>query len=131
MRFTVRSTDEIPLTPSSMKDRFSRLSPPSYSLTSVDPGSGSVAAVARGWEWAPNWREDQHFIERDDNGEPQITGEPHGAVRIGDPRSRAERAGAGRHVPTRKPGNSEGAYWEAELGSPKRALCRHLALRTR
>ena len=116
MRFTVRSTDEIPLTPLSMKEQILAGPPPSYSLTSVDPGSGSVAAVARGsWE-APNWREDQHFISRDDNGDPQITGSLTVPFVLAIP----EAAQSG-PVPVvmfqhGSPGNSEGAYWEARAG---------------
>jgi hypothetical protein len=69
-----RSTDDIPLTPLSMKAQILSRPPPSYTITSVSPGVGSVAAVVRGTWQAPNWRENQYFISRDENGDPQITG---------------------------------------------------------
>jgi len=73
-RITVRSTDDIPLTPLSMKAQILSRPPPSYTITSVSPGAGHVAAVVRGTWQAPNWRENQYFISRDANGDPQITG---------------------------------------------------------
>jgi hypothetical protein len=73
-RITVRSTDDIPLTPLSMKEQILSRPPPSYTITSVSPGVGHVAAVVRGTWQAPNWRENQYFISRDTNGDPQITG---------------------------------------------------------
>jgi hypothetical protein len=73
-RITVRSTDDIPLTPLSMKEQILSLPPPSYTITSVSSGSGHVSAVVRGtWE-APNWRESEYFISRDEEGNPEITG---------------------------------------------------------
>jgi pimeloyl-ACP methyl ester carboxylesterase len=74
LRITVRSTDTIPLTPLSMKEQILALPPPSYSITSVGPGPVDVAAVVRGTWQTPNWREDQYFVSRDVNGDPQITG---------------------------------------------------------
>lgn len=74
LRITVRSTDEIPRTPLSMKEQILSLPPPSYSITSVSPGQGHVSAVVRGTWQASNWREDQYFVSRDVNGDPQVTG---------------------------------------------------------
>jgi len=116
LRFTVRSTDDIPLTPSSMKEQVLAGPPPSYSFASVVPGSGSVAAVVRGtWE-APNWREDEHFISRDASGDPQITGSLTVPFVLAIP----EAAESG-PVPVvmfqhGSPGDSEGAHWEASAG---------------
>jgi hypothetical protein len=73
-RITIRSTDDIPLTPLSMKEQILSRPPPSYTITSVSPGAGAVAAVVRGTWQPPNWRENQYFISRDENGDPQITG---------------------------------------------------------
>lgn len=74
VRFSVRSTDDIPLTPLSMKNQIQALPPPSYQITSVSPRLGPVAAIVRGTWQPPNWREDQYFIARDANGDPRITG---------------------------------------------------------
>jgi hypothetical protein len=73
-RITVRSTDDIPLTPLSMKEQILSGPPPSYTIESVSPGSGDVAAVVRGTWQAPNWRESEYFISRDEAGDPRITG---------------------------------------------------------
>lgn len=113
LRFTVRSTDDIPLTPLSMKEQILAGAPPSYALTSVDPGSGDVAAVARGTWTAPNWREDEYFISRDANGDPQITGSLPVPFVLAIP----EAAQSG-PVPVvmfqhGSPGSAEQAYWEA------------------
>ena len=116
VRFTVRSTDDIPHTPLSMKEQVLASPPPSYSISSVDPGSGYVAAVVRGTWQAPNWREDQHFISRDANGDPQITGSLTVPFVLAIP----EAAESG-PVPVvmfqhGSPGSSEQAYWEANAG---------------
>jgi hypothetical protein len=73
-RISVRSTDDIPLTPLSMKEQILSGPPPSYAVDSISPGSGDVAAVVRGTWQAPNWRESEYFISRDEEGNPQITG---------------------------------------------------------
>ena len=73
-RITVRSTDDIPLTPLSMKEQILSGPPPSYTIESVSPGSGDVSAVVRGTWQAPNWRENEYFMSRDETGNPQITG---------------------------------------------------------
>lgn len=73
-RISVRSTDDIPLTPLSMKEQILSAAPPSYSIESVSPGSGDVSAVVRGTWQAPNWREGEYFISRDEAGNPQTTG---------------------------------------------------------
>jgi hypothetical protein len=73
-RVSIRSTDDIPLTPLSMKEQILSRPPPSYTISSVSPGAGPVAAVVRGTWQPPNWRENQYFISRDENGDPQITG---------------------------------------------------------
>jgi pimeloyl-ACP methyl ester carboxylesterase len=73
-RITVRSTEDIPLTPLSMKEQILSGPPPSYKIESVSPGSGDVSAVVRGTWQAPNWRESEYFISRDDEGNPEITG---------------------------------------------------------
>ena len=121
-RFTARSTDDIPLTPLSMKEQILDGPPPSYAISNVSPGSGSVAAVARGtWE-APNWREDQHFISRDENGDPEITGSLTVPFVLAVPQ--AAESGP---VPVvmfqhGSPGDSEGAYWEARAGLAEAGL---------
>jgi hypothetical protein len=73
-RITVRSTDDIPLTPLSMKEQILSGPPPSYTIESVSPGSGDVSSVVRGTWQAPNWRESEYFISRDEAGNPQVTG---------------------------------------------------------
>jgi hypothetical protein len=74
VRITVRTTEDIPLTPLSMKEQILAGPPPAYAVATVDPGPSPVATVVRGtWE-APNWREDQYFIARDENGDPRMTG---------------------------------------------------------
>jgi pimeloyl-ACP methyl ester carboxylesterase len=73
-RITVRSTDDIPLTPLSMKEQILSGPPPSYTIESVSTGFGSVSAVVRGTWQAPNWRESEYFISRDEGGNPEITG---------------------------------------------------------
>ena len=73
-RISVRTTDDIPLTPLSMKEQILSGPPPSYTIESVSPGSGDVAAIVRGTWQAPNWRESEYFISRDEQGNPQITG---------------------------------------------------------
>jgi hypothetical protein len=116
LRFTVRSTDDIPLTPLSMKEQILTGPPPSYSISSVDPGSGYVAAVVRGTWDAPNWREDQYFISRDENGDPQITRSVPVPFVLAVPQ--AAESGP---VPVvmfqhGSPGSAEQAYWEARAG---------------
>lgn len=73
-RITTRSTDDIPVTPLSMKEQILSGAPPGYTIDSIGPGSGDVAAVVRGTWQAPNWRESEYFISRDEEGNPQITG---------------------------------------------------------
>jgi hypothetical protein len=73
-RITIRSTDDIPLTPLSMKEQILSRPPPSYTITSQSPGGGYVSALVQGTWQAPNWRENQYFISRDANGDPQVTG---------------------------------------------------------
>jgi hypothetical protein len=116
LRFTMRSTDDIPLTPLSMKEQVLAGPAPSYIVESVTPGSGDVAAVARGtWE-APNWREDLYFISRDENGDPQMTGSLTAPFVLAIPT--AAETGPVPLVMFQhgSPGNSEGAYWEALAG---------------
>jgi hypothetical protein len=74
VRITVRSTEDIPLTPLSMKEQILAGPPPTYQISSVVSGQGLVAAVVRGTWQAPGWREQQYFIARDDDGNPQTTG---------------------------------------------------------
>jgi len=73
-RITVRSTDEIPVTPLSMKEQILSGPPPSYTIDSISPGSGDVSVVVRGTWQAPNWRESEYFISRDKEANPRITG---------------------------------------------------------
>ena len=73
-RFSIRSMDDISRTPLSMKEQILARPVPSFSVSSVTPGFGDIAAVVRGTWAAPNWRENQYFIARDENGDPRITG---------------------------------------------------------
>lgn len=72
-RFTVRSNQDFPITPLTMKQQVLELPPPSFEVTDVRPGSGDVAAIMTGtWE-APEWR-DGDTISRDQEGRPVIVG---------------------------------------------------------
>lgn len=115
VRFSVRSTDDIPLTPLSMKDQILAGPPPSYQINSVSPGPGAVAAVVRGTWQAPNWRENQYFIARDVNGDPRITGSLTVPFVLTLPQ-----AAASGPVPVvmfqhGSPGSSEQVVWESQL----------------
>ncbi|MDH3655521.1 MAG: hypothetical protein OEN21_14735 [Myxococcales bacterium] len=73
LRISVRSTDDIPLTPLAMKNYVLQAPPPAYQITSITPTGYPLAADVRGtWE-APNWR-DGYFLSRDANGDPVVTG---------------------------------------------------------
>lgn len=113
-RITIRSMDDITRRPLSMKEQILTRPLPSFTVASVDPGFGNVAAVVRGtWE-APNWREDQYFIASDENGDPRITGTldvpfvlalPHAAEDGPVPVVMFQHGG---------PGSAEDVVWEAE-----------------
>ncbi len=115
VRITVQNTDDLPRTPLSMRQQIFAAPPPTYEITSVDPGVGAVAAVARGTWQGPNWREDQYFIARDDEGNPRITGSVTVPFVLAVPQ--AAEAGP---VPVvmfqhGSPGSSEQLVWEAQL----------------
>ena len=74
VRITVRSIEDIPRTPLSMKEQILAGPPPTYQISSVVAGQGLMAAVVRGTWQAPGWREEQYFIARGDDGNPRITG---------------------------------------------------------
>lgn len=74
VRITIRNMDDLPRTPLSMKEQILSGPPPAYTITSVERGPGPVAAIVRGLWQAPNWREDQYFIARGNDGDPRITG---------------------------------------------------------
>jgi len=74
-RFSIRSMDEIHRTPLSMKEQILALPQPEFTIDSVEPWFGDVAAVVRGTWKSPNWREQEYFVARDENGDPRITGE--------------------------------------------------------
>lgn len=114
-RFSVRSMDDIHRTPLSMKEQILARPRPGFTINSVDPGFGDVAAVVRGtWE-SPNWREQQFYVARDGNGDPRITGTLQVPFVLALPR--AAETGP---VPVvmfqhGSPGTSEDVVWEAEL----------------
>ena len=112
-RFTVRSTDDIPLTPMSMKEQILARPPPSYTIASTTPGVGHVAAVVRGTWQAPNWRENQHFISRDEAGDPQVTGSLTVPFVLALPEAAEDSPVPVVMFQHGSPGNAEGAYWEA------------------
>jgi pimeloyl-ACP methyl ester carboxylesterase len=114
-RITVRSTDDIPLTPLSMKEQILSGLPPSYTIESISLGSGDVSAVVRGTWQAPNWRESEYFISRDEDGNPKITGSLSVPFVLALPR-----AAESRPVPVvmfqhGSPGGAESVAWEARL----------------
>lgn len=74
-RFSIRSMDDIHRTPLSMKEQILSRPQPEFTITSVEPWFGDVAAVVRGTWKSPNWREREYFIARDEEGNPRITGE--------------------------------------------------------
>jgi hypothetical protein len=113
-RFSIRSTDDIPLTPLSMKEQILSRPPPSFTISSVQERFGDVAAVVRGtWE-APDWREEQYFISRDAKGDPQITGTLEVPFVLALPR--AAESGPVPMVMFQhgSPGTAEGVVWAAE-----------------
>lgn len=115
VRISVRSTEDIPLTPLSMKEQILAGPPPAYQIQSVTSGPGTVAAIVRGTWQAPNWRENQYFIARDANGNPRITGSLTVPFVLAIPD-----AAASGPVPVvmfqhGSPGSSEQVVWEAQL----------------
>jgi hypothetical protein len=75
LRITVRSLDSIADDFLAIKQQVLAAPPPGYSITSVVPQSGTVAAIVTGlWE-APDWRDaGRRFFARDDEGRPLQTG---------------------------------------------------------
>ena len=72
-RFTVRSTNEFPLTPLTMRAQLQDLPPPAFTIERVERGFGDVAAIVEGsWE-APEWRQGPK-LKRDDDGLPVLVG---------------------------------------------------------
>ena len=72
-RFTVRSTEEFPLTPLTMREQIQDLPPSTFTIERVERGFGDVAAIVEGtWE-APEWREGRSIV-RDDEGLPVLVG---------------------------------------------------------
>jgi hypothetical protein len=71
-RFSIRSNDEFPVTPLTMKQQVLNLPPPAFEITSVSPElSGEVAAIVQAtWE-APEWRV-SFSIARDMDGRPIV-----------------------------------------------------------
>ena len=70
-RFTIRSTDQFPLTPLTMREQIQELPPPRFTIERVDPYSFDVEAVVHGtWE-APDWRMGKS-IARDADGLPLL-----------------------------------------------------------
>jgi hypothetical protein len=70
VRVTVRSTDDIPRDVLAMREDVYE-APASFDVTSVVPGSGSVAAIVSGTFQAPSWRIGP-FFERDADGLPVV-----------------------------------------------------------
>jgi pimeloyl-ACP methyl ester carboxylesterase len=96
-----------------MKEQIAAVPAPSYTITSVGPGSGYVSAVIRGMWEAPNWRESDYFISRDENGDPQITGTLSVPFLLALPQ-----AAESNPVPVvmfqhGSPGSAEQVFWEA------------------
>jgi hypothetical protein len=73
LRFSVRSADDIPNDPLRMREQLHALPPPAVAITSVQPGSGSVAAIVEGTFEAPLWLEGAS-LKRDVAGDPAIAG---------------------------------------------------------
>lgn len=114
VRITIRSMDDIARTPLSMKEQILARPVPSFTISRVDPGFGDVAAVVRGtWE-APNWREDQYFIARDENGDPRITGTLDVPFVLALPRAAANGSVPVVMFQHGSPGSAEDVVWEAE-----------------
>jgi hypothetical protein len=71
-RFSVRSNDDFPLTPLTMKEQVLALPPPSFQITSVLPDfSDEVGAIVEGTWQAPEWRVGPS-IARGSDGRPII-----------------------------------------------------------
>jgi hypothetical protein len=71
-RFSVRSNDDFPLTPLTMKEQVLDLPPPAFQITNVSPElSGEVAAIVEGTWAAPEWRV-SFSIARDVDGRPIV-----------------------------------------------------------
>jgi pimeloyl-ACP methyl ester carboxylesterase len=110
---SIRSTDDIPLTPLSMKQQVASLPPPLFFINSVNAGPGDVAAIVRGVFQAPNYLEDQFFVARNAGGDPLITGNVFVPFVVALPQ-----AAASGPVPVvmfqhGSPGSSEQVWWEA------------------
>ncbi len=114
VRITVRSTDDVPMTPLSMKEQILAGPPPPYEITSVTPGPGAVAAVVRGTWQAPNWRENQYFIARDDNGDPRVTGSLAVPFVLALPQAAEEGPVPVVMFQHGSPGSAEQVFWEAQ-----------------
>ena len=70
VRFTVRTTDDIPSDLLAIKQQVLANPPPSFTIDSVTPSSNpGVAAIVRGMWQAPEWRTGLYFA-RDEAGEP-------------------------------------------------------------
>ncbi|MEM7436790.1 MAG: hypothetical protein AAF436_16670, partial [Myxococcota bacterium] len=115
LRVSMRSTDDIPATPLSMKAQIEARPAPTYQINSVTSGPGAVAAIIRGTWQAPNWREDQYFIARDANGDPVITGTLNVPFVLTIPQ-----AASSGPVPIvmfqhGSPGSAEQVVWESQL----------------
>jgi hypothetical protein len=68
-----RTTDDIPNDVLAMKEQILTAPPPEFTITSVQPGFGSLFAVVHGTWKSPNWR-NRGFLARDQNGKPVQTG---------------------------------------------------------
>ena len=113
-RFSTRSTDDLPLTPLSMREQIHTMPPPTYQVTSVSQGPGDVATIVRGTFQAPNFLENQFFIARDPGGDPRMTGTVNVPFVFALPN-----AAASGPVPVvmfqhGSPGSSEQVWWEAQ-----------------
>lgn len=70
VRFSVRSTDDIPNDLLAIKQQVMAAPPPEFTIDSVTPDADpDVAAIVRGTWQAPEWRDELHFV-RDATGSP-------------------------------------------------------------
>jgi formylglycine-generating enzyme required for sulfatase activity len=71
LRFSVRSTDDVPRDPLRMREQVHALPPPPVTILDVQPGTGPVAAIVQGTFEAPLWLEGPS-LKRDVAGDPVI-----------------------------------------------------------
>lgn len=73
LRFTVRTTDDVPMDLLAIKEDLLQSPLPAFTITSVQPSSPPLAAIVRGtWE-APDWREGKYFKRDPQSGRPVRT----------------------------------------------------------